>query len=130
MTSDFISSFEKRMNPLFGHESMDDFVHRELLPLTHFNEKNSKWILEVDLPGVKKNDVEVTLTREYIVIKAKLKESYCVSSHDHITKFEYFKKVMILPSYVNIKKITAKFNNGILTIIMPKITTGKKIPIK
>ena len=129
MTSDFISLFGKRMDPL-GHESIDDFVHRELVPLTHFTEKNSKWILEVDLPGVKKNNIGVTLTSGHIVINATLNESYRVSRHGHITKFECFKKVTTLPSHVNIKEITAKFNNGILTITIPKITSGKKIPIK
>lgn len=129
MTSDFISYFEKKMNPLFGHESIDDFVHRELAPLTHLTKKNSKWVLEVDLPGVKKNDIEVTLTSGYIVVKAKLEESYCVSRHGHVTKFEYFKKVIDLPPHVNTNEITANFNNSLLTITIPKITTGKKIPI-
>lgn len=130
MASNFISSFEKRMNSIFGYELIDDFIHRELVPLSHITEKDSKWILEIDLPGVKKNKIELTLTGGHIVIKAKLEESYCISRHGRMTEFEYFKKVVELPLHVNIKNISAKFKNGILTIIIPKITTGKKIPIK
>ncbi len=117
------------MIPFFGHESIDDFVNRELVPLTHLTKKTSKWVLEVDLPGVKKKDIEVILTSGYIVIKAKLEESYCVSRHGSVTRFEYFKKVIDLPPHVNTNEITAGFNNSILTITMPKTTRGKKIPI-
>jgi HSP20 family protein len=130
MTSDFVSWFEKRMNSAFGHEFMDDFVHHELVPLSHFTEKNSKWILEVDLPGVKKNNIDVTITSGHLVIKAKLEESYRVSRHGYVTEFEYFKKVIGLPPHVNTKKIETKFKNGILTITILKITAGKKISVK
>jgi len=130
MTSDFLSWFEKRMESSFDHDFMDDFIHRELVPLSHFIERNSKWILEVDLPGVKKNNIDVIITSDHLIIKAKLEESYKVSRHGHMTEFEYFKKVIGLPSHANIKKIETKFKNGILTIIIPKITAGKKISVK
>lgn len=130
MTSDFASWFEKRMNSSFGHDFMDDFMHRELVPLSHFIEKDSKWILEVDLPGVKKKNIDVAITDGHLVIKAKLEESYRVSRHGYMTEFEYFNKVIGLPLHVNIKKIETKFKNGILTITIPKITDGKKISVK
>jgi HSP20 family protein len=130
MTSDFVSWFEKRMNSTFDPDFMDDFIHRELVPLSHFIERDSKWILEVDLPGVKKKNIDVTITSGHLAIKAKLEESYKVSRHGYVTEFEYFKKVIGLPPHVNTKKIETKFKNGILTIIISKITVGKKISIK
>lgn len=130
MTSDFASHFENRINSIFGDRMIDDFVHRELTPLSHLTEKASKWILEVDLPGVKKNNIDVSVTQNHVIIKAKLKEVYCVTSHDCITEFEYFKKVIELPKHVSVKNIAAKFANGILTIDIPKTTTGKKISVK
>ena len=130
MTSDFASWFEKRMNLLFPHDFMDDFMHRELVPLSHFIEKDSKWILEVDLPGVNKKNIDVTITSGHLIIKAKLEESYRVSRHGYATEFEYFNKVIGLPPYVNTKKIETRFKNGILTITIPKLTAGKKISVK
>jgi len=130
MTSDFASWFEKRMNLVFSHDFMDDFIHQELVPLSHFIEKNSKWILEVDLPGVKKKNIDITITGGHLVMKAKLEELYRVSRHGYVTEFEYFNKVVGLPPHVNTKKIETKFKNGVLTIIIPKITSGKKISVK
>lgn len=130
MTSDFASWFEKRVNSMFDLDFMDDFMHRELVPLSHFIERNSKWILEVDLPSVKKNNIDVTITSGHLAIKAKLEESYKVSRYGYVTEFEYFKKVIELPPHVNTKKIETKFKNGILIITIPKVTAGKKISVK
>ena len=130
MPSDFLSWFEKRMNSALGHYFMDDLTHRELVPLSHFIERNSKWILEVDLPGVKRTNIDVTVTNGHLVIKAKLEESYKVSRHGHVTEFEYFKKVISLPPHSNTKKIETKFKSGILTKTIPKKTSGKKIYVK
>ena len=129
MTSDFASWFEKRMNLAFGHDFMDDFIRQELVPLSHFIEKDLKWILEVDLPGVKKKNIDVAITDDHLVIKAKLEESYRVSRHGYVTEFKYFNKVIGLPPHVNTKKIETIFKNGILTITIPKITTGKKLSV-
>lgn len=47
-----------------------------------------------------------------------------------MTEFGYFKKTIRLPNNVDTKQIPAKFNNGILMIIMPKIVIGKETPIE
>jgi HSP20 family protein len=130
MTSpSFISAFENRINSIFDSSLIDDFVHRELVPLSHLTENSSKWILQIDLPGVRKKDISVTVTHGYIIVKAKLEESHNVSRHGHLTKFESMRKVSSLPANADTKKISARFKNGILTIIIPKITDGRKIPI-
>lgn len=125
----FIPAFENRINSIFGNDLIDDFVHRELVPLSHLTEKDSRWILQIDLPGVRKKDVSVTVTRGHVIVKAKLEEAYHVSRHGHLTKFESMRKVSSLPTHADTKKISASLKNGILTIMIPKITDGKKIPI-
>ncbi len=129
MASEFISPLEMRINAVFDNRLIDDFIHGELVPLSHLTENNSKWILQIDLPGVKKKNIIVTVTCNHIVVQAKLEEAYHVSRHGDITEFEYLKKTIALPSYVNTKKISARLKNGILTIVIPKITAGKKVPI-
>lgn len=109
--------------------TMDDYAAKELTPLTHFTEKDSKWILEIDLPMVNKDDIEIILTNNHIAVTAKLEKTYCVSKRNCITEFNYFKKATLLPTGIDKEKISAKFNNGILSIHMPKIATGKKIRI-
>ena len=128
--SDFASTIEKQMNSIFGNTFFDDFINKELIPLSHIREKDSSWILEIDLPFVDKKDIEVLSTPHNLIIKAKLKKTFCISRGDYVTEFDYFKKVIKIPKDVNTKKISAGFKNGILKIIMPKLTNGKKIPIE
>ncbi|HJT09676.1 MAG TPA: Hsp20/alpha crystallin family protein [Candidatus Nitrosotalea sp.] len=128
MTFSFISSFGKPINSIFD-DMFDDFMHKELVPLSHLSEKNSKWVLQVDLPSVKRKDIVVTTTPDYITVEAELEEAYNVSRYGHVAKFEHFKKFTKIPSHVDTKKISANFKNGILTIIIPKIHAGKKISI-
>lgn len=128
--SDFTSKIEKQLNYFFGSDFFDDFFHKELVPLSHLTEKDSSWILKVDLPMVDKKDIDVVLSSHHITIKAKLKKTFCVSRGEVITEFDYFNKTLPTPEGANTKKISAKFENGILKIIIPKTPVGKKIPIK
>jgi HSP20 family protein len=128
--SDFASFIEKQMNSFFGDSLFDDFIHKELVPLAHLKEKDSVWILEMDLPLVDKKNIEVKLSANHLTVKAKLTKSFAVSRGDVVTEFDYFKKTIPLPSGINTKEISAKFKDGILKITMPKSGTGKKIPIE
>ena len=128
--SDFSSIIEKQMNSFFGNTLFDDFIHKELVPLSYLKERHSSWILEIDLPLVDKKDIEVTLSDEYLTVKAKLTKTYCISRGSSVTEFDYFKKTIKLPSGINAKQISAKFKNGILRITIPRLSDGTKISIE
>lgn len=128
--SDFASFMKKPVRTIFENDFFDDFVHKELIPLSHLKEKHSSLILEMDLPLVDKKNIEIISSREYLIIKAKLTKTFCISRGSTMTEFDYFKKTIRLPNNANTKQISAKFKNGILRIIIPKIVIGKKIPIE
>lgn len=128
--SDFASFMGKPMNSIFENVFFDDFIHRELVPLSYLKEKHSSWVLEMDLPLVDKKNIEITLSEEYLTIKAKLTKTFCVSRGNTVAEFDYFKKTINLPSGANTKQISAIFKNGILKITMPKPVNGKKIQIE
>ena len=128
---DFASFMEKQMNSFFKDNALfDDFIRKELVPLAHLNERHSSWSLEIDLPFVDKKNINITLSGDHITVKAKLTKTFCVSRGSVITEFDYFKKTIKLPDGINTKQISAKFENGILKITMPKPADGKKIPIE
>lgn len=130
MSSDFIRFFGRHLDSMFDIEPFDDHINKELTPLSHFVKKDSKWMLEVDLPMVDKKNIKLVLSTHHLTVIAKLKKTFCVSKQNVITEFDYFKKVVSLPNGVNTKKITATFKNGVLRITMPKIYEGKQIQIQ
>ena len=118
------------IRPLFNPMFFDDVDSRILSPLSCMREFGTHWILEFDLPLVQKNDIKISLDGNTITIEAKLKESYSETLLGKETKFEYFKKSMTLPHNIDSKKTSAKFENGRLSITIPKLKKGQKIKIE
>ncbi len=115
------------VNPMFR----DDIEQQILSPLSCLREFDSKWVLEFDLPLVNKKNISVSFDAGNIItVEAKLKETYSETNLDYGYKFKYFKKSVSLPGKLNEKKITTKFENGILTISIPKLFSGYKINIE
>lgn len=118
------------IRPLFTSMFFDDVERKTLSPLSCMREFGSHWLLEFDLPLVQKKDLNVILDGNFITVEARLKEDYSETKLGNETKFEYFKKSLSLPKNINAKKISAKFENGRLSIIIPKLKTGQKIKIE
>jgi HSP20 family protein len=85
--------------------------------------------LEFDLPLVSKKDIRITFDENTINVEAKLKEKYSEEKLGNVTKFEYFKKSILLPGKIDNKKIIAKFQKGRLEIKIPRQITGQHVKI-
>jgi HSP20 family protein len=107
----------------------DDAEHRILSPLSCLKEFDSHWMLEFDLPLVSKKDIRITFDENIINVEAKLKEKYSEEKLGNVTKFEYFKKSILLPGKIDNKKIIAKFQKGRLEIKIPRQVTGQLVKI-
>ncbi|BDQ31333.1 MAG: Hsp20/alpha crystallin family protein [Nitrosopumilus sp.] len=107
----------------------DDVEHKILSPLSCLREFDNHWMLEFDLPLVNKKDIKVTFDGNYINVEAKLKEKYSEEKLGRITKFEYFKKSILLPGRIDSKKTIAKFQKGRLEIKISKKVVGNTIKI-
>lgn len=107
----------------------DDIEHRILSPLSCLREFDSHWVLEFDLPMVSKKDIKITFNENTINVEAKLKEKYSEEKLGSVTKFEYFKKSILLSGKIDNKKATAKFQKGRLEIKIPKKLVGHTVKI-
>ncbi len=108
----------------------DDIERQILSPLSCLREYGTHWLLEFDLPLVNKKDIKITFDEDSISVEAKLKETYSEEKLGKKTKFEYFKKIIILPGKIDNNNISAKFENGRLKIIIPKKISSHKIKIE
>ena len=123
------NDFEFRITPPIISSLFDDIEHRILSPLSCLREFDTHWMVEFDLPLVRKKDIKVTFDGNTINVEAKLKEKYSEEKLGKITKFEYFKKSISLPRKIDSKKTTAKFQKGRLEIKIPKNVVGQSIKI-
>jgi HSP20 family protein len=86
-----------------------------------------------DLPGFNKEDIQVYFEDGSLVIKAERKEEKEEKGRDYIMQErrygEVYRKVSV-PVDVDMEKVSAKYNNGILEIVLPKTEKAQKKVIK
>lgn len=104
-------------------------------PVYTIKENDDKVFAKIELPGIDKKDVVLTVTKDHLEIKAektKAKETKGKKEYNYFEETSSFYSRIPLPSEVDENKTEAKYENGILKLIIPKLKSGKrkKIEIK
>jgi len=118
-------------------ENVEKDLERKLkfvMPIEVF-ETPTDLVVRVELPGVKKEDVDITIRDNYLVIRAEKKEEQEENKeHVHVVERVYgkFERVIPLPTDVDPDKAKATFKDGVLEIRFPKKSASqeKKITIE
>lgn len=90
-------------------------------------------IIKAMVAGVKRDDVDITITRDMITLRGKREEENSVQDGDYFHKELYwgsFSRTVMLPAEVEIEGAEAIENLGMLTIKLPKIDKEKKGKLK
>ncbi|OLA37243.1 MAG: heat-shock protein Hsp20 [Firmicutes bacterium CAG:110_56_8] len=99
-------------SPLYGK-------HAKNLMKTDIREKEDGYELAVDLPGFKKDEISIDLSNGYLTIQA----AKGLDKDEEDKKGRYIRR----ERYVKPEEVSAKFENGILTLDVPK-AGQKKLP--
>lgn len=99
-------------------------------------ETDDSVIVQVDLPGIKKDDIELNLTETKLRVKAKfdIEEEFERGSYITISdrKSGYMRRTVRFPKKVIPEEADAKFENGVLRVEIPKLEkeTSVRVEIK
>ncbi len=107
-----------------------------MLPMDMYETENDV-VVKAAIPGVKPEDIEVTVTGDLLSIKGEFsaeneqkdeKRNY----HRQERRFGSFCRQVTLPAGVNADACAADFENGVLTLTLPKVEEAKvkKVQIK
>jgi len=102
-------------------------------PTLDLIETDEKLIIKTDLPGVKKEDINIELTEDTISITANFKEEIEVEKANYVKKERRFgeaKRELRLPAKIKVDEAKATFEDGVLTIELPKVEVKKKHTLK
>ncbi len=105
-------------------------------PKVNTRETEDAYHIEVELPGVKKKDVDISVDGNILTISGERNVRDEVKDEDYHkveSRYGLFSRSFTLPEKVDISNIEAEFVNGILEIAIPKLkvdTSSKKIEIK
>lgn len=93
-------------------------------PLTDIIEGNKEIVVKIDLPGVIKDNVKIDINEENLEIKASFVDETILEGSNYIKrerKRGEVKRVVRLPAKIKIDEATADFENGVLTVTLPKV---------
>ena len=81
----------------------------------------------VELPGMRKEDIEISLQDEVLIISGERKEE-TIQEND-ATRTERctgkFRRTITLPARVDVNKVSATYKDGVLTVTLPKAEEAK-----
>ena len=103
------------------------------MPALEMTERDHKLFITFDLPGVKKEEVNVNFTDEGLVIEGeRTQETENKKDEWFTTERTYgrFYRVVPLPEGVNYKEVKATFKNGVLEVTVPVPVAETKTPYK
>lgn len=132
-------SLDKFVHDFFG--SMDkEFparipgAHVKRNPATNVLESEEAYTIELAAPGFKKENFSLKVEKEVLTIELKAAEQ-SEKEDANVYKvrefyFNDFKKAFTLPETVDVDKISAKYENGVLQVQLPKKEEAKPLPPK
>jgi len=120
-------------NPFHNHIHHYPHQHGARLPTMDFKDKGEKFVLSAELPGVKKENIDLTVSDNFIHIKTnhqeeKIEEGECYVCQERTSS--RFHRSFEFPEEINSDEVEATLENGILTISLPKKEEAPKENVK
>ena len=103
-----------------------DFDKSNDVPAVNVREEEKNFFIEVAAPGMKKDDFKVELDNGILLISAKTEENKFQKEEGFVRReFNYrnFQRSFWLPEMVSPENIIAHYDQGVLTLTLPKINT-------
>ena len=97
-------------------------------PAVDVAEQDNAFVVKMELPGVSKDDVKITMQENTLTVrgeKKQEKESKGSSIHRVERSYGAFQRSFTLPSSVKADKIDASYKDGILSVLLPKEEEAK-----
>ena len=100
-------------------------------PRMNIMETKDNYKLELCIPGLTKEDVKLSIDAEGNLVVEMVKETKKENKEEmrylrHEFSVEHFRQTVMLPEDIHKEQISAKVENGILDIVIPKVTVEEK----
>lgn len=99
------------------------------VPSVNIRENEKAYEIEVAVPGMDKKDLNIQLEKDILTISAEKKDESNEEVKDRFMRREFsystFKRTFSIPELVNVDKIKASHENGVLKVELPKMEEDK-----
>ena len=116
------------------NESLEKFLNENINMKCDIYEKDDKYFIEADLPGVNKENINISYSKGYLNIKTTQKDEVQEENKTYIRRERNYKKLerSFYVGDIEETKIKATYKDGILNVTIPKQkdnNTNKRISI-
>jgi HSP20 family protein len=121
-----LEDWERRFEGMFGHPLRPMWWRageEGWMPAVDMFEKDDKFVVKADLPGMKEDDIDVSIVGDTLTIKGEKKTETEVKEENYYRSeraYGSFLRSIPIPSGVDSSKIEANYENGVLEVTMLK----------
>ncbi len=112
----FDEAFTRPWGPIDGGRTVG-------MPAVDMYQTDNEVVVKASVPGIKPEDVQISVTGDMLVIKGETQEKSDVKEkayHIREQRWGAFERTINLPTAVISDKAQAEFENGVLTVTLPK----------
>lgn len=138
-----LSQFQREMNHLFnnffssGDVTTPQLLNTGMYPSIDLQEKDTKYVLDADLPGMNEEDIEIEFHNNVLTIKGETKDEKEIKDGGYVCVERsrgMFSRDIFLDEEIDKDNIKAELKNGVLHVELDKKDkthmSHKKIPIR
>ena len=134
-----LSRMQDRMEQLFN-EMMPSLsiegatASQAFMPVVNITRKDDQYLLAFELPGVRKEDITIEISNDQLVVSGQRKTEKHVKEEGYESRERSegaFYRSFALPADVSAEKISANYENGLLTVMLPRtgVESARRIQI-
>jgi len=124
--NEFGTLLSELFNAPIGEISKENKVNK-VRPAVNIFKQEDNYIIEMALPGVKKENVTIDIEDKKLTVKSNIENEERVDFKLREFNYANFERTFTLSDTADVENIAAKFNNGILSITIPTVEeAGKK----
>lgn len=98
-------------------------------PVADLSETDDSYLIETELPGLNKKDINITYQDKMLTIEGERKKEKEEETNGYLRSERYFgtfKRSFVLPAAIREDKIKANFKEGVLKVTIPKAEKSKR----
>lgn len=132
MFSRFRSDFEDLLFPT-PWTSIFPSIPETRTPLIDLEDQGKNYLLKAEMPGFKKEDIEINVQEDSISVSAEVGWSYDKKEQEYVCKeraCKSFYRTINLPEEIDVEKVVAELSDGVLEVNLPKKKPKKTRKVK